>query len=123
MRQTHNLKEIGSNPVGGTSINICCKCGLLNCQTRDICTRHQMTNTFIQYFNFDTSTIGTKNFITEFNRIIKLLNYEYNENLLSVEDIKMKYNLTSNERTRTILKSLKIERRNLSEAVKNYIKP
>lgn len=80
-------------------------------------------NTFIQYFNFDTSTIGTKNFITEFNRIIKLLNYEYNENLLSVEDIKMKYNLTSNERTRTILKSLKIERRNLSEAVKNYIKP
>lgn len=112
----------GRKPIGVKPIKVkpCKKCGNIKCLTNDICSRHQMTNTFIQFFNFDKTVIGTNNFVIEFNRIITLLNYEYNINLLSVEDIKNKYNLTSNERTRTILKSLNIERRNLSDAVKNY---
>lgn len=101
-------------------LKICKKCGELNCLTDDICSRHQLTNTFIKYFNFDKTTIGTKNFVKEFNRIIEILNYEYNVNMLSIENIKKKYNLTSNERTRSMLKTLNIERRNLSDAVKNY---
>lgn len=99
----------------------CKLCGQLVCRDKKMCSRHQMVNTFIRYLDFDCNVIGSLKFYDEFNRIVDLLKYDYNTGL-SIEDIRSKYNLTSNERVRMMFKSLGIERRTLSEAVSNYSK-
>ena len=65
--------------------------------------------------------LGNLNFYDEYNRIISLLNTEYNINKLSIEDIKNKYGFSSNEMVRMMFKSLGLERRTLSQSVSLYI--
>lgn len=106
------------NPV----IKHCKKCGDEICSRPEICSKHQMIGTLIQYFGFNDKSLGSSKFYDEYDRIVKLINDEYNVKKLSIEDLKAKYCLTSNERMRYICKSLGIERRSLSQAVKNYSK-
>lgn len=97
----------------------CKKCGEHNCMTTE-CTQSKRIFTFIKYFNFDKSVLGTCDFVPEYNRIVKLLNDEYNVNMLSIDEIRNKYSLTSIEMTRRMLKSLGIERRTISNALKSH---
>lgn len=101
--------------------NKCKKCGQIQCLHPDICRNSQRLKCFIKYLNFDTSVLGNLTFYDEYNRIILLLNTEYNINKLSIEDIKNKYRFSSNEMVRMMFKSLGLERRTLSQSVSLYI--
>ena len=98
----------------------CKKCGSLKCLYPEICKNTQRLNTFIKYLGFDISKLGSEDFYIEYENIINLLKIEYNDNKLSIEDIKNKYKFNSNEMVRMMFKSLNIQRRSLSESVRLY---
>ena len=103
-----------------TKVKICNKCGEIVCERPDVCNKRQMINTLITYFGFDKSVIGSNLIYKEYDRIKEMLYTEYHISKLSIEDLKIKYGVTSNERMRYIFKSLGIDRRSLSDAVSNY---
>lgn len=73
-----------------------------------------------KYFGFDLTSIGTLRAIEEYNKVKELLLKEYNENLLSVSEIKEKYGYPGSvERLVYILKSFGIKLRNTSSSVRN----
>lgn len=107
----------------GTSnnkIKKCKKCNQVICERKEICRNGQRIKRLVTNFNFNKNLIGTVSFYEEYDRIVNLLKKEYIEEKLSVEDLRKKYNISSIETMRCILRSLDIERRNLSDAVKNY---
>lgn len=102
-------------------IKLCKKCGQEICKRPDICQKHQMINTLITFFNFDSNKIGTDKFYDEYNRIVELLKFEYFTNRLSTVEITKKYKITSVPRLDNIFRSLGIQHRSHSEATKNYL--
>lgn len=99
---------------------LCKKCGQCKCERKSICKNTQRIVRLVSNFGFDSTVIGTTSFYTEYDRVVYLLRQEYEIDLLSVEELRVKYNIANNETMRCILKSLGIERRTLSDAVKNY---
>lgn len=99
---------------------VCKNCGEQLCARKEVCKNGQRIKRLIDNFNFNCLYVGTNNFYEEYDRVVAKLKKEYLEEMLSIEDLKVKYNIKTNETMRCILKSLKIERRNLSQAVKNY---
>lgn len=98
----------------------CKKCGHVVCTRKAICRNGQRIKRLVDNFNFDRSTIGTVNFYSEYDRVINKIKNEYLEEKLSVEDLRKIYGISTNETMRCILRSFGIERRNLSDAVKNF---
>lgn len=104
---------------------ICKFCGSVKidgkCVTNDICKYGvQNVNKNLKYFGFNVETIGTKEAINEYYKIKALLEKEYTENLLSVCEIKEKYNYPgSTERLVHILKKFGIKLRNWSSSTRN----
>lgn len=98
----------------------CPRCGEVICQRRDVCSNTTRLNRFIRSFGFNTSVLGTFNFYNEYDRVVETLNADYNKHNLSVEDMKVKYNISNNETMRMILKSIGISRRDFSSAAKNF---
>ena len=85
-----------------------CKYGVLNAENN------------YKYFGFDLKTIGTNKAIEEYYKVKALLWKEYDENLLSVAEIKEKYNYPGSvERLVYILKNFGLKLRNTSSAVRN----
>ncbi len=109
-RQTHKVKPQ----------KICSKCGELLCLRKDICRNTQRINRFISNFTFDKTVLGTSEFYKEYDRVVKLLTDEYVNNSMIVEELRLKYNISTNETMRRILISLDIKRRTLREATINY---
>ena len=101
-------------------IKYCSKCRQEVCERKDICQNGQRIKRLIKSFNFNTSFIGTEKFYHEYDRVVNKIEKEYLDEKLSVEDLRKKYNVSSNETMRCILRSLNIDRRTLSESVKNY---
>jgi hypothetical protein len=102
-------KFCGSIKDNGKCLNDkICKYGITNAK-----------NNYI-YFGFDITTIGSINAIEEYYKVKDLLWKEYNENNLSVSQIKEKYNYNGSvERLVYILKSFDLKLRNNSSAIKN----
>lgn len=98
----------------------CDKCGNSICDRPAICRNGQRIKRFIRSFGFDTNTLGTIDFYKEYDRIVHELDTAYNIDLMSVEEIRIKYNIELNETVRCILRSLNINRRSLKESVNNY---
>jgi len=103
-----------------TKRKICKKCGQTECIEHDICKNGQRIKRMINNFNFNPLVIGTSLFYTEYYSVVEKLKTEYIIEKLSVEDMRIKYNIATNETMRCILKSLGIERRGFSEAVVNF---
>lgn len=110
----------GRNTTKPLQKKTCKKCGQLVCKRKNICQNGQRIKRLINNFNFDKKIIGTEKFYDEYDRIVEKIKKEYLIDKLSVEDLRKKYNIPSNETMRCILRSLDIERRTLSESVKNY---
>jgi hypothetical protein len=110
----------GRNTTKPLQKKICKNCGQLFCERKNICQNTQRINRLINNFNFDTRFIGTEMFYVEYDRVVEKIKKEYLNDKLSVENLRKKYNVSSNETMRCILRSLDIERRTLSESVKNY---
>ena len=102
-------KFCGSVKVEGKCANNkICKYGVLNAENN------------YKYFGFDLKTIGTNKAIEEYYKVKALLWKEYDENLLSVAEIKEKYNYPGSvERLVYILKNFGLKLRNASSAVRN----
>jgi hypothetical protein len=117
------INEVPLNWIKGrntTKQKTCKRCGQSICERKKICKSGGRINRFIKNFSFNTDTIGTKDFYVEYDRIVSKIKKEYLDDKLSVENLRKKYNIPSNETMRYILKSLNIDRRNLSESVKNH---
>lgn len=102
-------KFCGSIKIDGKcEHNQICKYGKLNAEKN------------YKYFGFDLTSIGTLRALEEYNKTKELLLKEYNENLLSVSEIKEKYGYPGSvERLVYILKSFGIKLRNTSSSVRN----
>lgn len=102
----------------------CLYCGSIKgqCKRPDICKKHQIFPTLEKYFGFDKSVIGTEKLYQEFERVVNLLKEDYWDNKLSMPDMIQKYNYYDNPKNfYKILKSLDIQIRNLSDAMKNAL--
>ena len=97
----------------------CKKCGVFPCLNSKICRNTQRINFMIKYLGFDTSTIGSKMIIEEHNLIVSKIKEEYN-NGMSIENLRLKYNISSNERLRKFFDSVGIKKRSLSDSLLNY---
>lgn len=97
----------------------CIICGNLLCSRPNVCQKYQTIYTLAKFCGLDLSKKGTPAILDEFDRIVNQLEKDYNQLMMSVEQIKNKYGFHSNERVRCMLRSLGIQRRNLSDAVKN----
>ena len=100
----------------------CKRCRQEFCSRKEICNKWQMLHTLVKYFGFNETAFGTTKIFEEYDRIVDLLRDEYIVKKLSIEDIKLKYNISSNERLRYIFKSLGINRRSFPEALRNFHK-
>lgn len=119
----NNVDEIPDGWIRGRilpKIKICKNCNSEQCSRPKLCKNYQIINTLEKYFNFDKSFCGTDRFYDEYDRVVNIIKGLYYNDGLSVEQLKNKFNLTSNERMRKIMKSLGIDRRNISQAMKNY---
>lgn len=120
------LSEVPSNWVKGRNTSKCKKCKKCKncdqevCERKDICQNGQRIKRLINNFNFNISFVGTEMFYHEYDRVVNKIKKEYLDEKLSVEDLRKMYKISSNETMRCILRSLNIERRTLSESVKNY---
>jgi hypothetical protein len=102
--------------------NPCSKCGDFECSRPSICKNGQRIKRFIENFDFDTTVIGTNKFYQEYDKIVEKLEINYTVDNMSVEEMRIVYGLNNNETMRKILQSLGIDRRSLSDAVKNIHK-
>ncbi len=98
----------------------CKRCGDYLCARPDICRKYVIIHTLIAFFGFDSTKIGTSEFYTEFDRIANLLYTDYHVNKLSSSKLTEKYKITSRQRLDSVLKSLGIEKRSLSQALINF---
>lgn len=77
----------------------------LLCGSEDSCNCKDLTNGYSnkrfissvlnplsEYFGFDIKTLGTSNFVTEFNRVKSIIDYDYNVLKLSIKELFLKYN-------------------------------
>jgi len=96
--------------------NKCKICGQYPCLNNDICSHSRIFKTLSKTVGLNISLIGNPKIIDEYIAALKVLKEEYEINELSVEDIKIKYGFSSNENCRTILRSIGVNRRNLSES-------
>lgn len=101
-------------------IKYCRKCNSKACTTTKICRNGQRINRLVENFGLDDTVIGTDKFLDEYYRVVAQIAYDYNIAYLSVEDMRIKYNMKLNETVRCLLRSLNIDRRSQSKAVKNY---
>lgn len=108
----------------------CKMCGAITrkkCKHPDICSHYQLIPTLINYFGFNKELIGTERVYSEYDRIRQILYNDYNNNLLSLTDIVIKYNFKANTNRSLcklaadlysqVFKKLKINTRTISEAV------
>ena len=100
----------------------CNICGEWNCFRKDICKLHQLFPALIKYFGLDETKLGTIKIYEEFDRIKNMLIEDYYDKELSTVEMAKKYKHNNNRNFNKILNSLKIKRRNLSEAVSLAIK-
>lgn len=99
----------------------CNYCGENKCTRPDICKKYNMLPTLIQYFGFDESVIGTIKIYEEFEKIKNILHEEYHNNELSINGLINKFcgdGKPTNDAFYKMFKSLGLECRNISEAVK-----
>src|SRR5690606_24534241 len=101
-------------------IKLCKKCNKEVCKDKTLCRNGQRILQLVENFGFNRDLIGTDQFYTEYERVTDKIKKDYLVDLLSVEDLKIRYGIKHNETMRCILKSLGIERRSLSESVKNF---
>lgn len=99
----------------------CKYCGQTPCKRVDICKKYQLLPALIKYFGFDKSTIGSIEIYEEFDRVRNMLEEDYYDNNLSLLDMSSKYEHKNVRNFSKILNSLRIQRRNLSEAVSNAL--
>lgn len=97
----------------------CTKCGCCICERPDICSKRQMVNTLIKFFGLDRSVVGTPHFYDEYDRVVSMIEEEYNINMKSTCDISIQYGV-STQRLDSIFKSIGISHRNMREATLNY---
>lgn len=87
------------------------------CKRPDICKKRKLFPALINYFGFNKELLGTEEALKEFERIKSLLNEEYWDNNLSINDLIRKYGYYNNPMNFSkILNALGIKRRNLTEA-------
>ena len=128
LRESKTIPKLDEIPVGWIKgrklkwdIKKCKKCNSECCAHPSICNNFQLINSLILNYGFDESKIGTNEFYNEYNRIRSKLKKEYSEFNLSIQDIKNKYGINTNETVRHLFKSLDIPRRSHSDARKNYL--
>lgn len=120
------LKDVPNGWIKGRNTskprikNKCKRCGNIICENPNICKNIQRINRFIKNFHFNENVIGTCLFYQEYYRVVNKLKNEYLYEKLSVEELKVKYGINTNETMRRILKSLDIDRRSQKEALCNY---
>lgn len=95
----------------------CKYCGQLKCLRKDICKKYQLLPALIKYFGFNKSVIGTIKIYEEFERIKNMLIEDYYDNNLSTIDLAKKYKHIHNGNFNKLLDSLRIKKRNLSNAL------
>ena len=126
----HYEEKDGINVHGRLARNryknrVCKFCGSIKidgkCEHSQICKYGNLNaEKNYKYFGFDLTSIGTLRALEEYNKVKELLLKEYNENLLSVSEIKEKYGYPGSvERLVYILKSFGIKLRNTSSSVRN----
>ncbi len=132
-KTTNETKKISKNTsipdgwdIGRTNIlhidniKLCKKCGQQECKDVKLCRNGGKIKRLIDNFGFNPQVLGTELFYDEYYSIVEKIRYEYIDEKNSVDDLKNKYNIKNNETMRCILKSLNIDRRTFSDAVKNY---
>lgn len=97
------------------------------CQTSDLCRRHpqRMWYKTLIPFGFDYSKIGTPEYVNEYYKALEVIKTEYFINKLSPRQIYEKYNCQEYgniDNIRNILKSEKLETRDISESLYYAIK-
>lgn len=99
-------------------IQKCLICGEIKgqCSKKDICSKYRQIKYLVKYFGFDNSTLGTNNSYKEYDRVREILRVEYEENLLTLNEIGLKYFGKWNSNIEKILIMFNIKRRSLSEA-------
>jgi len=100
---------------------ICKKCGSDTCKRPDICNKHQMIITLINFFGLDNTTFGSENFYYEYDRVVEMIYNEYHVNMLSTVEISKKYGISS-QRVDSIFKSIGITPRSYQEGIENFKK-
>jgi hypothetical protein len=99
---------------------ICKYCGQEKCLRPDVCRKHQIFPTLINYFGFDKTKIGTIKIYEEFDRIKNKIIEDYWNKKLSTLDLSKKYMYSSNN-IRHFLKEMNISLRNLSSSIRNAV--
>ena len=129
-KKQYNRKR--SQIYKASKMYICPCCGQKHkykekCQTSELCRKHPNRIWYKNLipFGFDYSKLGTIEYITEYNKVIELLKYEYFENKLSAKQIYEKYNCQQYFKYETVirnlLKSENFKTRNISESLSNAI--
>ncbi len=100
----------------------CPVCGREHCEKDGICRFTKQLFKNLTYFGFDESCLGTSLVFNEYERIKKLLEYEYYTNHLSSSDLKSKYGYPKTfENITHVLKTIGINTRNHSTCQQNAI--
>lgn len=100
---------------------ICKICGVYDHLKPEICKKKALILALIKYCGFDKNKLGTIEVYNEFERIKKMLEYDYYENKMCLGDIAKKYNHNVGSNFGKIMYSLGIKLRNFSESLINYV--
>ena len=100
----------------------CKYCGEDVCKREDVCKKYRIFPTLIKYFGFDSSVVGSTLIYEEFDRIKNVLIEDYDDSLLSLNEMCNKYNHDNVMNFSKILNSLDIRRRTVSSSVINLYK-
>lgn len=106
-----------------------CKiCGQYKHPRPELCKKSQIISGLVKYFNFDKNKLGALEVYSEFDRIKNMLEIDYHENKLCLDEISKKYNHFHPGNFSKFLYSLGIKLRNIKEAnfnsrAMNRIKP
>ena len=114
------VEELKPRHIYKAKPRTCSRCGSIKCEYPEICKKTNMVKTLIKFFGFDDQCLGSIDFYKEFFKVRRLIELEYHTNMLSTLDIATKYEIPSTQRVDSIFKSLGIEKRNLSDAGKNF---
>ena len=99
----------------------CFGCGMKECKTEFECSKIQLAaRSLKKFFGFDMKTKGTEDFPLEVKRVKLLLTNLYHEKKMSIEDIRKKFNVSTNETVRKVFVALCIERRDFISAAIAY---
>lgn len=98
----------------------CIYCGSEDCESPQKCHHYPYVKEAFALLGFNKLKLGSIDFYSEYDRIVEVLRSEYIDNKLSMQDIANKYKLNSHQRVRSLLKAFSIQRRTISDSVKNF---